>query len=217
MKALAMIEVYGYLTAVEALDSALKAANVNLFQVICTRGGLVTVLITGDVGAVRAAADAAAVAAQKVGSVLSVHVIPRPADEIGRMLSGSSEEGSFPSPPDPIPGNSNPSEPKPEPEEPKPELEEPKPELEESKPELEEPKLSEPESELFESEFMESETSEPMDWQTLSNEELHQLTVSDLRAIARSLEGCSMTRREIRFGKKEELIAEIQRFCGQEG
>lgn len=207
MKALAMIEVYGYLTAVEALDSALKAANVNLFQVICTRGGLVTVLITGEVGAVRAAADAAAVAAQQVGSVLSVHVIPRPADEIGRMLAGASEGESFP--PDPAPRNSNPNKP----EDSKPETKEPG----YSETESEERKSPEPNPPRTESESMESETPQPVDWQTLSGEELHQLTVSDLRAIARSLEGCSMTRREIRFGKKEELIAEIKRFCGQEG
>ena len=53
MNALGMIETYGYLTAVEALDSALKAANVSLVDVVRVRGGLVTVLIEGDVGAVR--------------------------------------------------------------------------------------------------------------------------------------------------------------------
>ena len=57
MNALGMIETYGYLTAVEALDSALKAANVFLVDVVRVRGGLVTVLIEGDVGAVKAAAD----------------------------------------------------------------------------------------------------------------------------------------------------------------
>lgn len=197
MKALAMIEVYGYLAAVEALDSALKAANVNLFQVICTRGGLVTVLVTGDVGAVRAAADAAATAAGRVGSVLAVHIIPRPTEEIGFMLAGSPQGGH--SPLSPAPSNKTPEEP------------------EHSR--LEQKALL---MELLESE-PNPEASEPpesigsIDWRTLSDEELHQLTVPSLRAIVRSLEHCSMTRKEIRFGKKEELIAEIQKFCGQEG
>lgn len=211
MKALAMIEVYGYLAAVEALDSALKAANVNLFQVICTRGGLVTVLVTGDVGAVRAAADAAATAAGRVGSVLSVHVIPRPTEEIGFMLAGSPQGG--PSPLSPVPSNKTPDEPETLEMEPlEPRVSEPTEPLESEHSKLE-PKPLEPKP-------LESEPPEPigsMDWRTLSDEELHQLTVPSLRAIVRSLERCSMTRKEIRFGKKEELIAEIQKFCGQEG
>lgn len=82
MQALGMIEVYGYLTAVEALDSALKAANVSRLGVEKVRGGLVTVLVEGDVGAVKAAMDASAAAAERVGTVISVHVIPRPADDV---------------------------------------------------------------------------------------------------------------------------------------
>ena len=66
MKALGMIEVYGYLTAVEALDSALKAANVTRLDVVKVRGGLVTVLVEGDVGAVKAAMDASAAAAEQL-------------------------------------------------------------------------------------------------------------------------------------------------------
>ena len=87
MNALGMIETYGYLTAVEALDSALKAANVFLVDVVRVRGGLVTVLIEGDVGAVKAAADAAAAAAERVGEVVSVHVIPRPDKDVKSMLT----------------------------------------------------------------------------------------------------------------------------------
>lgn len=86
MKALGMIEVYGYLTAVEALDSALKAANVNLLEITLVQGGLVTVLVTGDVGATKAAMDASKSAAERVGKVISVHVIPRPSEEIEKMI-----------------------------------------------------------------------------------------------------------------------------------
>ena len=70
MNALGMIETYGYLAAVEALDSALKAANVSLVDVVRVKGGLVTVLIEGDVGAVKAAVDASAAAAERVGTVV---------------------------------------------------------------------------------------------------------------------------------------------------
>ena len=92
MQALGMIEVYGYLTAVEALDSALKAANVSRLGVEKVRGGLVTVLVEGDVGAVKAAMDASAAAAERVGTVISVHVIPRPHDEVEGILP-SLEQG----------------------------------------------------------------------------------------------------------------------------
>ena len=91
MKALGMIEVYGYLTAVEALDAALKAANVNRLTVEKVKGGLVAVFVTGDVGAVKAAMDASAAAAERVGKVISVHVIPRPADSVGVMLTPPAE------------------------------------------------------------------------------------------------------------------------------
>lgn len=94
MNALGMIETYGYLTAVEALDSALKAANVSLVDVVRVRGGLVTVLIEGDVGAVKAAVDAAAAAAERVGEVVSVHVIPRPDDSVKSMLTAHPEHGN---------------------------------------------------------------------------------------------------------------------------
>lgn len=86
MKALGMIEVYGYLAAVEALDSALKAANVTMADVTLVRGGLVAVFITGEVGAVKAATDAAKKAAERIGKVVSVHVIPRPSEQIEGII-----------------------------------------------------------------------------------------------------------------------------------
>ncbi|QHI72614.1 BMC domain-containing protein [Aminipila terrae] len=91
MDALGMIEVYGYLSAVEALDSALKAANVSLHSVTKVKGGLVTVMVMGDVGAVKAAMDASAAAAERVGTVVSVHVIPRPAREVFIMAQGTTK------------------------------------------------------------------------------------------------------------------------------
>ena len=89
MEALGLIEVYGYIPAVEALDSALKAANVRAVSMQRVTGGLVTVIFTGDVGAVKVAVDVSAAAAACVGRVLSAHVIPRPDSSISDMLYSS--------------------------------------------------------------------------------------------------------------------------------
>ena len=91
MQALGLIELYGMVTAIEALDSALKAANVSLQDMTIVKGGLVTVTVLGDVGAVKAAMDASAAAAERVGRVISVHVIPRPHESIDLLL-GSKEQ-----------------------------------------------------------------------------------------------------------------------------
>ena len=171
MQALGMIEVYGYLTAVEALDSALKAANVSRLGVEKVRGGL---------GAVKAAMDASAAAAERVGTVISVHVIPRPADDVTRMLKGGKE------PEEPTP---------PEPEKP-------------SEPEIssEPDTLSEPESEAVKAEEGEKAP------QDVTVEEMQAMGVDALRRLARALEIKNMTRAEIRFAKKQELIQKITEF-----
>jgi len=76
--ALGMIETKGLVAAVEAADAMVKAANVTLIGKEQVGGGLVTVMVRGDVGAVKAATDAGAAAAEAVGELISVHVIPRP-------------------------------------------------------------------------------------------------------------------------------------------
>ena len=86
MKALGMIEVYGRVGAIEGLDSALKAANVSLVNMIRVGGGLTSVFVEGDVGAVKASIDAAAAAAERVGKLISAHVIPRPDAAVREML-----------------------------------------------------------------------------------------------------------------------------------
>ena len=210
MKALGMIEVYGYLTAVEALDSALKAANVTRLDVVKVRGGLVTVLVEGDVGAVKAAMDASAAAAERIGTVVSVHVIPRPASDVERMLKG--------------PGGGSKTEPE-EPEEPEPKG----PEPEERK--AEEPKAEQPEADLepgtSEPEAPEPEKPaqavmpEPAEPErkpeagkaaAVTPEEMKAMSVDGLRRLARELEIPSMTRAEIRYAKKQELIQKITEF-----
>lgn len=84
--ALGMIETKGLVAAIEAADAMVKAANVNLVSKTLVGGGLVTIMVKGDVGAVKAATDAGAAAASKVGELLSVHVIPRPHDEVSNIL-----------------------------------------------------------------------------------------------------------------------------------
>jgi ethanolamine utilization protein EutM len=85
--ALGLIETKGLVGAIEAADAMVKAANVQLLGHREIGGGLVTVMVRGDVGAVKAATDAGAVAAGKAGEVVSVHVIPRPHDETEGVLS----------------------------------------------------------------------------------------------------------------------------------
>ena len=84
--ALGMIETRGLVGAVEAADAMVKAANVTLIGRSQVGGGLVTVMVRGDVGAVKAATDAGAAAAKKVGELMSVHVIPRPHSEVEMIL-----------------------------------------------------------------------------------------------------------------------------------
>ncbi len=85
-EALGMIETKGLVGSIEAADAMVKAANVNLIGKEFVGGGLVTVLVRGDVGAVKAATDAGAAAAQRVGELISVHVIPRPHSEVEAIL-----------------------------------------------------------------------------------------------------------------------------------
>ncbi|HCQ90222.1 ethanolamine utilization microcompartment protein EutM [Clostridium sp. UBA2485] len=89
--ALGMIETKGLIGAIEAADAMVKAANVYLIGKEYVGGGLVTVMVRGDVGAVKAATDAGAAAAQRVGELISVHVIPRPHSEVEVILPASKE------------------------------------------------------------------------------------------------------------------------------
>lgn len=85
-EALGMIETKGLVANIEASDAMVKAANVVLVGQRQIGAGLVTALVRGDVGAVKAATDAGAAAAEKVGTVVSVHVIPRPHQDVEVIL-----------------------------------------------------------------------------------------------------------------------------------
>jgi ethanolamine utilization protein EutM len=85
-EALGLVETRGLIGSVEAADAMVKAANVVLVGTEYIGAGYVTVMVRGDVGAVKAATDAGAAAARRVGELVSVHVIPRPHAEVERIL-----------------------------------------------------------------------------------------------------------------------------------
>ena len=84
--ALGMVETKGLVGAIEAADAMVKAANVSLVGKEQIGSGLVTVMVRGDVGAVKAATDAGAAAAERIGELIAVHVIPRPHTEVDAIL-----------------------------------------------------------------------------------------------------------------------------------
>jgi len=94
MIALGMVETKGLVGAIEAADAMVKAANVTLIGSEYVGGGFVTVMVRGDVGAVKAATDAGAAAAKRVGELVSVHVIPRPHADV-EMILPQKTKGSF--------------------------------------------------------------------------------------------------------------------------
>jgi ethanolamine utilization protein EutM len=96
LEALGMVETKGFVGAVEAADAMVKAANVQLLGKEYIGAGYVTIFVRGDVGAVKAATDAGAAAARRVGELISVHVIPRPHAEVERVLPVDGRTGLSP-------------------------------------------------------------------------------------------------------------------------
>ena len=96
LEALGMVETKGFVGAVEAADAMVKAANVQLIGKEYIGAGYVTIFVRGDVGAVKAATDAGAAAARRVGELISVHVIPRPHGEVERVLPRGGKVGLSP-------------------------------------------------------------------------------------------------------------------------
>ena len=90
-EALGMIETKGLVGAIEASDAMVKAANVVLIGKEYIGSGYVTVMVRGDVGAVKAATDAGAAAARRVGELVAVHVIPRPHEHVEKILPGGGQ------------------------------------------------------------------------------------------------------------------------------
>lgn len=202
MKALGMIEVYGYLAAVEALDCALKAANVKMVDVTLVQGGLVAVFITGEVGAVKAAMDASKIAAERVGKVISVHVIPRPSEKIEMIIpfhpakitpstkaaATSTYEATTTDKAEDIVlpiVNELPTE--------------------------SDAKHKDTQTKSRSTFVTKRETTD-----RFTEEELYKMKVDQLRSLARELGITNMTKKEIRFATKHEIIDAISKFIEQE-
>lgn len=197
MKALGMIEVYGNLIAVEALDSALKSADVSLLDLVKVGGGLVTVLVSGDVSATKAAIDTALAAAERIGEVISVSVIPRPDESVFKMLENDLKY-----------------------------FEKIRREKEKIKAnEKETNKESEDTNKIQETLAFDCENSDTVDEvkqitddsncndvQIIGVDELQQMKVVDLRKLARDLDIKTLSRKQIRYAQKKQLIEEILKF-----
>lgn len=96
LEALGMVETKGFVAAVESADAMVKSANVQLVGKEYIGAGYVTIFVRGDVGAVKAATDAGAAAARRVGELISVHVIPRPHNEVERVIPKGGSVGLSP-------------------------------------------------------------------------------------------------------------------------
>lgn len=216
MKALGMIEVYGRVGAIEGLDSALKAANVSLVNMIRVGGGLTSVFVEGDVGAVKASIDAAAAAAERVGKLISAHVIPRPDAAVREMLDialndefNGNKSGSG--------GNA----------EPKDQAEtgqadasgadalsgktEADVDAEAEIAEAETVVNAEAEIEEEEAGAAEAHTSAKPEVHLADYEELEKMTVAQLRKLAREMQDYPLSKQEIKFAKKEDLLMALGR------
>ncbi|MEG1255501.1 BMC domain-containing protein [Clostridium sp.] len=190
--ALGLIEVYGYLGAIEAADIALKAANVNLVGCEKVKGGLVTVKIKGDVSAVKAAVEAAEVAVAKLNVLVGTHVISRPDLSVWDIVEESIDNNKTCKDKE---NNEDLSVVKREKTD-----DEPK----EPKNVNQEEKIQEPEEIKLEEHILENSES--------LKDQLESKKVDELRTLARSLNLDNMTRKQIKFAKKDNLIEEIILF-----
>ena len=214
MKALGMIETRGLVAAIEAADAMVKAANVTLTEKEHVGGGLVTVMVRGDVGAVKAATDAGAAAAERVGELVSVHVIPRPHQELEDILGP--KDPDVPAVPPVSPPEKEEQPPLTAPQQEAEAAEEPEPPEETvptPEPAQEAAPAADAETEAAEEVPAEEESEEaPLAPEDLSPENLANMTVVKLRSVARRMNVDNMTRREIRYANKEDLILAITDF-----
>lgn len=220
MQALGMIETKGLIGSIEAADAMVKAANVTLIGKEHIGGALVTVMVRGDVGAVKAATDAGAAAAQRVGELISVHVIPRPHMEVESILPHCPEgpDGDDDGPQEPEPEGAEeavtePQEPekRTEPEQaPVEETEAPAEQAENAAPEAEEtavadnPMTRQKLEAIFQSEGIEQAMSE-----------ITFLRLAELRELAKEYPEHTLTDRNLRRIAKGELLEVFRAFYEQ--
>lgn len=241
MKALGMIETRGLVAAIEAADAMVKAANVTLTCKEYVGGGLVTVMVRGDVGAVKAATDAGAAAAERVGDLICVHVIPRPHMELEPMLTGPGEEPEkteTPSEPEQVEETVTSPQEAEVPEEPETQPQEA--ETPEEPVAVEEASAEEAAEELPQADAVPEETLQEASQESqmedaapeekterseiagaegktakYTEESLAQMSVAQLRDIARKVKVDNMTKKDIRFAKKQELVEKILDFLAR--
>ena len=215
MQALGMIETKGLIASIEAADAMVKAANVTLIGKEHIGGALVTVMVRGDVGAVKAATDAGAAAAQRVGELISVHVIPRPHMEVESILPHCPDNAPNDEPDD--------KEEAAEPTEESQPVEEADESTEEETESVEEAKKPIP---TEEAKPAETEASDRMTRQKLEEilekggieEAMSQITylrMAELRELAKDYEENELTDRNLKRIAKSELLDAFRRFYEQ--
>jgi hypothetical protein len=211
-QALGMIETRGLVPAVEAADAGVKAANVQLVGYEIVKGGLVMVAFVGEVAAVQASVSAGTAAAEKVGQVISTHVIPRPEADIRMVFQGKSAIPTDDHPPDPGPEGSGPGD---DPVDPLPDSDDSgtaEPVQEESHPVKSETEKSSDTEDVSSAEVEEHQEDHQEDReedQAEDAERLDGMTVGALRRLARSVSGLAMHGREISRANKGQLIQAI--------
>lgn len=181
-EAIGMIETKGLVAAIEAADAMVKAANVKLTGKVLVGGGLVTVTVRGDVGAVKAATDAGAAVAQRVGELISVHVIPRPHGEVDTIL----------------------------PKQPAQENKELKPQQTEATT-VEEPPVEKLKETPFEGTVESFEKHLESAGYEEAFEQLEKIPVVALRQFARQINGLAIAGREVSKANREKLMTEIRK------
>jgi len=187
-----MIETRGLVGSIEAADAMLKAAQVRLMCKQQVGGALVTIIVTGDVGAVKAAVDAGAAAASRVGHLVSRHVIPRPASDVGEMLAPATLPSAVP-PVQPSASRVSPEHPAFKPP--------PKP-AEEPVPVVAQPPVG-------------LDALPAADAGLDDGADLAAMTMQQLRELARTTPGVSLTKAQIGAARKADLIAEIAKAAGR--
>lgn len=187
---LGLIETYGFIGAVEALDTALKTADVKFVGCEFVKGGIVTILITGDVASVKVAIEASSIAADKLGALLNAHVIARAGEGVWDMVEFNKKPCNKPLKPMD------------------------KRNIGSQKTVADEDKIEAPieeEAEKTKNEvFFKAE-----DLTYITRRELEKLKVTELRTMARACKNISLTKEQIKFSKKEQLIEAILMDAGR--
>ena len=202
MKALGMIEVYGRIGAIEGLDSALKAANVSLVNMVRVGGGFTSFFIEGDVGAVKAAIDAAKTAADRVGSLVSSHVIPRPDQSVRNLLNMNQQLS---------PKDQKSTDNKTNKENADNLIESKSISENKSKENSFPPNKVDDDVEKKLDDIVEEKLEDNAAANATKYDKYEALTVVELRKAARDIEALNLTKQEIKFAKKKELLDAIKK------